>query len=54
MIEFLAKYWEFILLGILIADKIVAATPCKWDDMILTAIKSALRGVFPNRNVPKP
>lgn len=47
MIEFLDKYWTIILLVVLIADKIVAATPCKWDDMILTAVKGAFKSVFP-------
>ena len=51
--EFLLKYWEWILLGILIADKIVAITPTKYDDMILTSIKSILNKLFPNKNIGK-
>jgi len=45
MMEWLIKNWELIALGILIADKIVAATPTKWDDLILTAIKNTLGSV---------
>jgi len=51
MVEFLSENWEWVLLGILVADKIVAATPCKWDDMILTSIKSVFRSVFPGRKL---
>ena len=42
---FILNHWAEIGLVILVLDKIVAATPCKWDDLILTAIKSALSSV---------
>jgi len=45
--EWLTEYWQEIALGIMVLDKIVAATPVKWDDLILTAIKSALSSVKP-------
>ena len=51
MIEFLGKHWEIFFIALLIADKIVAATPCKWDDMILTAIKSAVKTVMPGKKI---
>ena len=46
--EWILENWEWVLLGLLVADKIVAATPCKWDDLIITAIKEALHSVIPN------
>jgi hypothetical protein len=44
--EWVLKYWEIIVIGILVLDKIVAVTPNKYDDLILTAIKSAIGQVF--------
>ena len=35
-------YWEYIVILLLCADKIVAQTPTKWDDLILTSIKKAI------------
>ena len=34
--------WEYILIGILCIDKVVALSPTKWDDLIWTSIKKAL------------
>jgi len=39
IILWLVKAWYTILLIILIADKIVAITPCPWDDLIVTSAK---------------
>ena len=39
---FIAANWEYITLGILIVDKIVAMSPTKYDDMIFTSIKGLL------------
>ena len=38
----LMSYWEYIVILLLCADKIVAQTPTKWDDLILTSIKKAI------------
>ena len=34
--------WEYILIGILCIDKMVALSPTEWDDLIWTSIKKAL------------
>ena len=34
--------WEYMLIGILCIDKIVALSPTKWDDLISTSIKKAI------------
>jgi|TARA_Y100000310_G_scaffold182326_1_gene182416 hypothetical protein len=47
--EWVLNNWEWVALGLLVADKIVAATPCKWDDLILTAIKGALAKIVPGK-----
>lgn len=43
--EWLFANWEWIALGILVLDKVVAATPCKWDDLLLTSIKGAFHSI---------
>ena len=40
--SFIANNWEYILIGLLAVDKMVALSPSKWDDLIWTAIKKAL------------
>ena len=53
--EWLSQNWGFIVLGLLIADKLVTLTPTKYDDLILSAVKGALGQLFPGKNVdPKP
>lgn len=42
IIQWIRENWPLVVLAVLILDKIVAVTPCKWDDLILTAIKGAL------------
>ena len=37
--EIIVDNWEYILIGILAVDKIVALTPSTWDDLIWTSIK---------------
>ena len=34
--------WEYMLIGILCIDKVVALSPTEWDDLIWTSIKKAL------------
>ena len=39
---FLADNWEYVLIGLLAVDKMVALSPSQWDDLIWTSIKKAL------------
>ena len=34
--------WEYMLIGILCIDKVVALSPTKWDALIWTSIKKAI------------
>ena len=34
--------WEYMLIGILCIDKLVALSATKWDDLIWTSIKKAI------------
>jgi hypothetical protein len=40
--DVILAYWEYIVILLLCADKIVAQTATKWDDLILTSIKKAI------------
>ena len=40
--DFLSNYWEFVVIGFLVVDKIVALSPSEWDDLIWTSVKKAL------------
>ena len=37
--------WEYVAIGILVIDKIVALSPSKMDDLIWASIKKVLMGV---------
>ena len=40
--EIITANWEYVLIGILTIDKIVALSPTQWDDLIWTSIKKAV------------
>ena len=40
--ELLSNNWEYVLIGLLCIDKVVALSPSKWDDLIWTSVKSAI------------
>ena len=42
MLEFLSSNWQYVLIGLLCVDKVVALSPSKWDDLIWTSLKKAL------------
>ncbi len=42
MTVWLITNWEYILLGIFIAEKAVKLSPMKWDDILVDGIKAAL------------
>ena len=41
--DFIIENYQLIALIILVADKVVAMTPNRYDDMIITAIKGAFK-----------
>ena len=42
MLELVLSNWEYVIIGILAIDKVVALSPTKWDDLIWTSIKKAI------------
>ena len=41
--DFLSNYWEYVLIGFLVIDKIVAMSPSKMDDLIWFSVKKMLK-----------
>ena len=41
--EFLGNYWEYVVIGFLVVDKIVAMSPSKMDDLIWFSVKKMLK-----------
>ena len=40
--EIILDNWEYILIGILAIDKVVALSPTEWDDLIWTSIRKSI------------
>ena len=40
--EFLANNWEYVVIGIMAVDKVVALSPTEWDDLVWTSIKKSI------------
>ena len=45
MVEFLSSNWSYALIAILAVDKAVAVSPSKWDDLLWTVAKKAIRKI---------
>jgi len=43
MIELLSNNWSYVIIAILAVDKAVAISPSKWDDLLWTVAKKAIR-----------
>ena len=41
--ELLGNYWEYVLIGFLLIDKIVALSPSKMDDLIWFSLKKMIK-----------
>ena len=40
--EMLLENWEYVLIGIMVIDKVVALSPTEWDDLLWTLVKKAI------------
>ena len=45
MVEFLSSNWSYVLIAIFAVDKAVALSPSKWDDLLWTVAKKAIRKI---------
>ena len=42
--DFVADNWQYIAIGVMVVDKIVAMSPSKMDDLIWSSMKKVLMG----------
>jgi hypothetical protein len=40
--ELLVSNWEYVLIGVMVLDKVVALSPTEWDDLLWTSVKKAI------------
>jgi hypothetical protein len=43
--NFVADNWQYIAIGVMVVDKIVAMSPSKMDDLIWSSMKKVLMGM---------
>jgi len=43
--DVLLSNWEYVAIGILVVDKVVAMSPSKMDDLLWASVKKVLMGV---------
>ena len=53
IVDLLAKNWEYIAIGILAIDKIVALSPTEWDDLLWTSVKKSIYKITGKKNTRK-
>jgi len=42
--DFMVENWEYVLIAVMMIDKVVALSPSKMDDLVWTSIKKVLVG----------
>ena len=42
MMEWMMSNWEYVAIGILVVDKLVALSPSKMDDLIWSTVKKMI------------
>ena len=43
--DMLMQNWEYVAIGILVIDKVVAMSPSKMDDLLWASVKKVLTGM---------
>ena len=43
--DFVMQNWEYVAIGMLVVDKVVAMSPSKMDDLIWASMKKVLMGM---------
>jgi|TARA_R100000789_G_C2925700_1_gene127681 hypothetical protein len=43
--DFIMQNWEYVAIGVLVVDKVVAMSPSKMDDLLWASVKKVLMGV---------
>ena len=42
--DFMMENWEYVLIAIMMVDKVVALSPSKMDDLVWTSVRKVLVG----------
>ena len=51
--EWLIHNWEYVLIGVYVAEKVVKLTPTKYDDIVVDIIVGGIRKAVSKTVVPK-
>ena len=43
--DWMMEHWQYVMIGVMVMDKIVAMSPSKMDDLIWSSMKKVLMGV---------
>ena len=43
--DVIVNNWEYVTIGILVVDKVVALSPSKMDDLLWASVKKVLTGI---------
>ena len=43
--DMIMQNWEYVAIGILVVDKVVAMSPSKMDDLLWASVKKVLMGI---------
>ena len=50
IVDMLAQNWEYVAIGILAIDKMVALSPTEWDDLLWTSVKKSIYKITGKKN----
>ena len=43
--DWIMQNWQYVMIAVMVIDKVVAMSPSKMDDLVWTAMKKVLMGV---------
>jgi hypothetical protein len=43
--DWMMEHWQYVMIGVMVMDKVVAMSPSKMDDLIWSSMKKVLMGV---------
>jgi hypothetical protein len=43
--DWMMEHWQYVMIGVMVMDKVVAMSPSKMDDLIWASMKKVLMGM---------
>jgi|TARA_R100000750_G_scaffold160_1_gene446 hypothetical protein len=43
--DWMMEHWQYVMIGVMVMDKVVAMSPSKMDDLIWSSMKKVLMGM---------